>query len=77
MSAAAEKKRTSFQSAGRKVDRALEDAAVRLDREAERLIAYLNDEVVPSVRKHSSRGLRSASQRLSKFADYLDSLSKR
>jgi len=71
------KKRTSFQNAGRKMDHALGEAAERLDREAERLVAYLNDEVVPSVRQHSSRGLRLAAERLAHFADYLDSTKKR
>lgn len=61
--------RTSFQNVGRHLD----DAARQLDKEAERLIAYLNDEVVPSVRQHSSRGLRTASKKLAEFAAYLDS----
>ena len=62
--------RTSFQNVGRHLD---DDAARQLDKEAERLIAYLNDEVVPSVRQHSSRGLRTASKKLAEFAAYLDS----
>jgi hypothetical protein len=32
----------------------------------------LNDEVVPAVREHSSRGLRVAAEKLSKFADFMD-----
>ena len=77
MSDGSQKKRASFQNAGRKMDRALGEAAERLDREAERLVAYLNDEVVPSVRQRSSRGLRLAAERLAHFADYLDSTKKR
>ena len=70
-SKARKKKRTptSFEDMGRRLDK----AAGHLDKEAERLIAYLNDEVVPSVRKHSSRGLRTASKKLADFAAYLDS----
>jgi hypothetical protein len=59
------------------MDRALGEAAERLDREADRLVAYVNDEVVPSIRQHSSRGLRVAAERLAHFADYLDSTKKR
>lgn len=55
-----------------RMNRAIHDAAERLDRESEKLIAYLNDEVVPAVRDHSSRGLRVAAEKLAKFADYMD-----
>ncbi len=65
--------RGAFEHAGRKLD----EAAHRLEQETERLIAYLNDEVVPSARKHSSRSLRKAAQELSKFADYLESTQRR
>ena len=37
-----------------------------------RLGYYLNDEVVPAVRTHSTRALRVASQKLSEFADYME-----
>ncbi len=58
---------------GRNVNRALKD----LDKEAERLIAYLNDEVVPAVREHSTRGLRTAARELTRFADYMERTSKK
>jgi hypothetical protein len=60
--------RPSFQDAGRKLD----EAARRLEQETEKFIRYLNDEVVPEIREHSSRGLRRASKELQKFADYLE-----
>lgn len=62
------KRRGPLEDVGRTVDRKLAD----LDKEAERLISYLNDEVVPSVRKHSSRALRTAARELARFADYMD-----
>ena len=69
MSADKEKRNSDrFASAGRKVGSAFGE----LDRDAERLISYLNDEVVPAVREHSSRGLRAAAKELSKFADFLE-----
>jgi len=59
-----------------RVNQAIHEAAERLDRESEKLIAYINDEVVPAVREHSSRGLRVAAEKLAKFADYMDQQSK-
>ena len=50
----------------------LEDIGRRVDSEIEQMISYLNDEVVPAVRGHSSRALRTAAEKLSKFADYMD-----
>ncbi len=55
-----------------RVNEAIHGAAERLDRESEKLIAYINDEVVPAVREHSSRGLRIAAEKLAKFADFMD-----
>jgi hypothetical protein len=65
--------RPSFEDAGRK----LEEAARRLEQETEKFIQYLNEEVVPEVRQHSSRGLRRASQELAKFADFLEKTQKK
>jgi acyl-CoA reductase-like NAD-dependent aldehyde dehydrogenase len=65
--------RPSFEDAGRK----LEEAARRMEQETEKFIRYLNDEVIPEVREHSSRGLRRASKELAKFADYLDETQKK
>ena len=49
-----------------------EDFGKRMDEEVEKLISYINDEVVPSVRKHSTRGMRIAAEKLNQFADYMD-----
>ena len=59
------------------MDDAFQRAAQRVEEETERLITYLNDEVVPAAREHSSRGLRKAAERLSQFADYLESRQQR
>jgi hypothetical protein len=48
------------------------DAADRAEAELKRLIRYLNDEVVPEVRQHSSSALRSAAEQLSKLAEKMD-----
>jgi hypothetical protein len=62
----------SSDSTGERVNRKIEEAARTLELETEKFIQYINNEVVPEVRKHSSRGLRTASEKLREFADYLD-----
>lgn len=62
----------NFEDAGRKLDDTLKDAAQKVEAEVKRAITYLNDEVVPQVRVHSSRGLREAADQLRKLADQLD-----
>ena len=54
------------------VNRGVADIAERLEKETAELIKYLNDEVVPAARVHSSQALRTASQKLAEFANYLD-----
>jgi glutamyl-tRNA reductase len=53
-------------------NRKVEEAAERLERESAEFIKYLNDEVVPAVRQHSTKALRVASEKLAKFADYME-----
>jgi hypothetical protein len=64
-------------------DRKVEDASARfnrsvaniaetLEKETASLVLYLNDEVVPAVRNHSSKALRTAAAKLAEFADHLE-----
>jgi KaiC/GvpD/RAD55 family RecA-like ATPase len=46
--------------------------AERMERETAELITYLNNEVVPAIRAHSTKALRVAADKLAKMADYLD-----
>jgi len=62
-----------FSAAGQKLDETLGDAAKRIEDETRQLIDYINDEVVPMVRQHSTKGLRIASDKLKEFADYMES----
>jgi hypothetical protein len=55
-----------------RVSQTISDAAERLEKEIPEFIKYLNDEVVPAVRSHSTKALRTASQKLSEFADYME-----
>jgi len=66
----------SSDSTGERVNRKIEEAARTLELETEKLIQYINNEVVPELRKHSSRGLRTASDKLREFAEYLDKNSR-
>ncbi|MGA2099581.1 MAG: hypothetical protein ABSG34_00700 [Candidatus Sulfotelmatobacter sp.] len=60
------------EDASARVSQTINDAADRLEQEIPEVIKYLNDEVVPAVRTHSTKALRVASQKLSEFADYMD-----
>jgi hypothetical protein len=64
-------------SSGEKVNRTIEDATRRLEEETAKFITYMNNQVIPEIREHSSRGLREASKKLVEFADYLDRTQKR
>ena len=48
------------------------EAAERIEREIPELIKYLNDEVVPAVRQHSTKALRIAGGKLNALADYME-----
>ena len=60
------------EDASARVCQTINDAAQRLEKEIPEFIKYLNDEVVPAVRTHSTKALRVASQKLSEFADYME-----
>jgi hypothetical protein len=57
---------------GERVGRKIGEVVGQLEKETERLIQYINAEVVPAVRQESTVGLRKAAQKLAEFADYLD-----
>jgi hypothetical protein len=71
-----------------KFDRKVGDASARLNRsvanitetlekETAELVTYLNDDVVPAVRTHSSKALRVAADKLAEFADFLEKQHKK
>ena len=62
-----------FTTAGQKLDDVLGDTVKRIEDETKQLIGYINDEVVPMVREHSTKGLRIASDKLKELADYMES----
>jgi F0F1-type ATP synthase membrane subunit b/b' len=65
-------KKAPFERIGRKLDAEFGEAAQKIEKESERVIAYLNNEVVPAIRNHSSKALRTAADQLSRLAEYMD-----
>ena len=60
------------EEASARFNKSVANLAEQLEKETAELVAYLNSEVVPAVRAHSTKALRTASQKLSEFADYLE-----
>jgi len=58
--------------ASARVSQTINETAERLEKEIPEFIKYLNDEVVPAVRSHSTKALRTASEKLAEFADYME-----
>jgi hypothetical protein len=55
-----------------RVDNKVKSVAQELEAELGRVIAYVNDHVVPEVRQSSSVALRAAAEQLSRAAEHLD-----
>ncbi|HEY0760316.1 MAG TPA: hypothetical protein VGD59_13775 [Acidisarcina sp.] len=66
------KAKSRFEEFGRKVDGTVSETLPRVEEEVKKVIAYLNDEVVPQVRRNSSEALRVASEHLTRLAEHLD-----
>jgi KaiC/GvpD/RAD55 family RecA-like ATPase len=65
------------EEASARINRSVTNIAETLEKETSDLVVYLNNEVVPAVRTHSSKALRVAAEKLSQFAEYLDSQQKK
>jgi hypothetical protein len=50
----------------------LRDAAARAEEDLRRVVTYINDEVVPDIRRNGSQALRAASVELHKLAERMD-----
>jgi len=60
------------EDASARVSKTVADAAERIEREIPEFVKYLNEEVVPAMRQHSTKALRIASVKLTELADYMD-----
>ena len=50
----------------------LREAAARVEEDLHHVVTYINDEVVPDIRRNSSQALRSAAVELQKLAQRMD-----
>ncbi len=48
------------------------EASAQIEKDAQELIDYLNREVVPAIRTHSTKALRVASEKLTQLATYIE-----
>jgi hypothetical protein len=60
------------EEASARLNQQVAKATERLEKETADLVHYLNNEVVPAVRSHSTKALRVAAEKLAKLADYMD-----
>ena len=60
------------EEASARLNQQVAKAAERLEKETTDFVHYLNNEVVPAVRSHSTKALRVAAEKLAKLADYMD-----
>ena len=67
-----QKPKSTMEDFGRKLDKEFGEAARKVEEESEKVITYLNNEVVPAIRNHSSKALRTAAEQLHKLAEYMD-----
>lgn len=67
---------TDFNNTSARMNKAVGETAERLEREAAEFIKYLNDEVVPAVRGHSTKALRIAAEKMTQLANYMEQHSK-
>ncbi len=56
----------------RKWEDQLKEAGERVEEELRRVMTYINNEVVPDVRKNGSEALRAAAAELQKLAERMD-----
>jgi len=60
------------EEASARVNRSVANVVESVEKETAEIINYLNKEVVPAVRSHSTKALRVAAEKLARLADYLD-----
>ncbi len=61
-----------FHEAAPHLNEKVAEATEKIERDAQELIAYLNSEVVPAIRTHSTKALRIASEKLNDLAAYIE-----
>ena len=54
----------------------LQDATERVEEDLKRVVTYINNEVVPDIRRNGSQALRAAAAELQKLAQRMDDQSR-
>ncbi len=60
------------EEASARLNQSINEVATTLEKETAELVEYLNQEVVPAVRQHSTKALRIAAEKLARLADYME-----
>ena len=56
----------------RRWEQQLREAALRVEEDLRRVVAYINDQVVPDIRRDGSQALRAAAEQLQQLAQRMD-----
>lgn len=64
------------EEASARFSKSVGEVAETLEKESADLINYLNEEVVPAVRQHSTKALRIAAEKLTRLAEYMENQRK-
>jgi hypothetical protein len=56
----------------RRWEQPVREAALRVEEDLRRVVAYINDQVVPDIRRDGSQALRAAAEQLQKLAQRMD-----
>ena len=60
------------EDAAARLNQSVAEAVSNIEKETTELINYLNQNVVPSVRQHSTKALRTAAEKMARLADYME-----
>jgi hypothetical protein len=55
-----------------RLNQSINEVATSLEKETAELVDYVNREVVPAVRQHSTKALRIAADKLARLAGYME-----
>ncbi len=65
------------EEASARLNKTVAETTERIEKETAELVKFLNDEIVPNVRQHSTKALRVAADKLHELANYMDSSANR
>ncbi|SPE44228.1 conserved hypothetical protein [Candidatus Sulfotelmatobacter sp. SbA7] len=60
------------EEASARLNQSINEVTTSFEKETAELVDYLNQEVVPAVRQHSTKALRIAAEKLARLADYME-----